>query len=80
MKHFTFYRESNKFDDILNDPTLKKHIYIKLQWYQHLTIGCNDLTESIQGYLMLKFGEDLRSLTDKNYTPIANVDYVPKRH
>lgn len=79
MKHFTFYRENNKFDDILNDLTLKKHIHLKLHWYQHLTIGCVDISDSVQGYLMLKFGDDLRKLTDKDYTPIPNVDYTPIR-
>lgn len=79
MKHFTFYRESNNFDDILNDITLKKHIHLKLYWNQYLTIGCSDITESIEGYLMLKFGDDLRKLTDKDYTPVPNVDYTPVR-
>lgn len=79
MKNFTFYRENNKFDDILNDITLKKHIHLKLRWYQYLTIGCSDITDSIEGYLMLKFGDDLRKLTDSDYTPIPNVDYTPVR-
>ena len=79
MKNFTFYRENNKFDDILNDITLKKHIHLKLHWYQYLIIGCNDITDGIEGYLMLKFGDDLRKLTDKDYTPIPNVDYIPIR-
>lgn len=77
MKHFTFFRESNKFDDILNDTTLKKHIHLKLQWYQYLTIGCEEISDSEVGYLTLKFGDDLRKLTDKDYTPIPNVDYIP---
>lgn len=79
MKHFTFYSETNDFTEILNDPTLKKHIHLKFTWHQHLTIGFNKLSDSIEGYVMLKFGESIRSLTDKDYTPIPGVDYKPVR-
>jgi hypothetical protein len=79
MKYFTFFRESNKFDDILNDAALKKQIHLKLNWYQHLIIGCADITDGEIGYLTLKFGDDLRSITEKDYTPKPNVDYIPIR-
>lgn len=79
MKHYTFYRESDDFNDIINDITLKKKIRLKFRWYQHLTIGFNTIEDSIEGYLMLKFGDDLRSLTEKDYSPIPGVDYVPER-
>lgn len=79
MKHFTFYREFNKFDDILNDPTIKKHASLKLQWYQHLSIGLHDAGDEISGYIVLKYGDEITKLTDKDYTPIPKVDYLPKR-
>lgn len=81
MKHFTFYRESNKFDDILSDPTIKKYTSLKLQWYQHLTIGLlYEAGDEISGYIVLKYGDEITKLTDKDYTPIAGVDYIPKRN
>ena len=79
MKHYTFYRESNKFDDILSDVSLKKHIHLKMSWYQHLLLGFDDLDDSMQGYIMLKYGDEVTKLTDKDYRPIPNVDYKPIR-
>lgn len=80
MNYYVFYRESNKFDDLLNDVNLKKLITLKMSWYQHLVIGFNDLSDDIRGYIILKYGDELTKLTEKDYSPIINVDYVPKRN
>jgi len=79
MKHFTFYRESNNFDDILTDIALKKKIHFKLRWSKHLEIGVNSYTdEGLITYIELKYGESITRLT-KDYSPIPNVDYTPIR-
>lgn len=81
MKYYTFHRESSNFSDILQDTTVKKHIRTKITWLQHLLIGLNsETTDEIFGYIVLKYGEDIVNLTNKDYTPIPDVDYTPKRH
>ena len=77
MKTITFYRENNKFDDILNDNVLKKHFSKKIGWYQHLTIDVHDEDDKgILTYINIKYGESIKELT-KDYSPIMYVDYVP---
>ena len=39
MKYFNFYREDNNFDDILNDPIIKKVLDVKIKFLEHLIIG-----------------------------------------
>ena len=80
-KHYTFKRESNNFDDIIKDPSLKKHIKTKIKWSQHLMIGLSyNVDDSTIGYMVLKYGEDITNPINKDYTPITNVDYIPKRN
>ncbi len=80
MKFYNFYRENNDFTDILSDATVKKKVDTKIQWYQHLIIGIrekdNDKTFS---YITLMYGEDMVTSLSKDFTPVAGVDYMPKR-
>ena len=79
MKYFTFYRESNNFDDILNDVALKKKIHFKIRWTDHLEIGINHYSdEGLITYIELKYGESITRLT-KDYSPVPHVDYIPIR-
>lgn len=81
MKTYTFNRESNNFSDILQDPVLKKAIRTKLFFKNHLIIGLkHDIKDSIISYLMIKYGEDIVSLIEKDYTPKPKVDYIPIRN
>jgi hypothetical protein len=82
MKYFTFYRESNKFDDILKDINLKKHIIEKISWCKHLTIGMVEYStdsEKLFSYITLKYGDEMRTSLTKDYSPIPNIDYIPIR-
>jgi hypothetical protein len=80
MKYFTFYRESNKFADILTDPVLKKLVKTKVTWNRYLIIGIVKYeNESAFSYITLKYGDDMKSDVVTNRSPIPNVDYVPKR-
>jgi len=79
MKYYIFFKEDNKFDDILHDSNIKKLFNFKLRYSQHLILGSEAVPEEIQSYIMLKYGDDLR---DKNTvfidrTPKAFVDYSP---
>jgi hypothetical protein len=78
MKYITFYRENNQFEDIRQDPILKKAIYEQTKWYQHLTLGIKD-DDKIFSYVALKYGDELRTKLTKDFTPIPNIDYTPKR-
>lgn len=78
MKYITFYRENSNFEDILKDPNLKKLIYEKTKWYQHLTVGIKD-DEKIFSYITLKYGDDIRTSLVKDFSPIPNIDYIPKK-
>lgn len=81
MKYYTFKRESNKFDDILKDPVIAKLIKTKISWKYHLMIGLSQKTnDSDLGYIVLKYGEDMFNPVNKDFTPVPNVDYIPKRN
>ena len=79
MKYYTFYRENNNFDDILKDSNIKPIIDTKIRWYQHLLLGVTDKTEGTLSYLTLKYGDEIVQNEYKDFTPIAGVDYVPKK-
>jgi hypothetical protein len=79
MKYYTFQRESNNFDDILNDTTIKKKIYVNISWKGYLMIGLDDHEDKLKSYVILKYGDELRNSLTKNYTPIPNIDYIPRR-
>lgn len=77
MKIYRFKRESNNFDDILNDIELKKFICNKLVWNHNLIIGLKyETKDSVISYMMLKYGEDILDIS-KDYTPIPYKDYTP---
>ena len=80
MKYFTFWRESNKFADILSDPVLKKLIRNKTTWHRYLMIGIEEFeNESTFSYITLKYGDDMKTEVVKDRSPIIGVDYTPKR-
>lgn len=82
MKYITFYRESNKFADILTDAVVKKSIRERVTWYQYLMIGIEDFdrkNEQVISYVTLKYGDDMRNEVVKDRSPVSGVDYMPKR-
>ena len=78
MKHVTFYRNNNDFTDILNDSILKKAVDEKITFKNYLILGITD-DDKIFSYITLKYGESIRTNIVKDYSPIANVDYIPIR-
>lgn len=80
IKYFNFYRESNNFDDILEDKVLSKHIFVNLIWSRGLRIGiATENVESLTSYIVLKYGDEYRSNVSKDYSPKPNIDYLVKR-
>ena len=82
MKYYTFYRESNNFDDILKDPSIKKYISERTTWKSYLKIGLSEYqkdAEKIFCYIALKYSDDMRDDLTKDYSPIPNIDYTPVR-
>ena len=79
MKYYTFYRENNNFDDILNDTIIKKIIDERLRWYQYLIIGMNERHEQSFSYITLKYGDEMKQEVVKDFTPIPGIDYIPRR-
>lgn len=80
MKYFTFHRESNDFSDILNDPNVKANVCTKIQWRNYLLVGFKyDADEGAIGFIVLKYGDEMVNLTNKDYTPKPNIDYKPIR-
>lgn len=81
MKYYTFKKESNDFSDLLSDPSIKNAIKTKISWLKHIMIGFDDSkeTENIFGYLVLKYGDNIVNVIEKDYTPKPNIDYIPKR-
>jgi hypothetical protein len=78
MKQIAFHRESDFFEDILEDPTLKGHIILKIKWQHGLLIQLADSDEQLLSYIQLKYGESIVKLC-KDRTPIPYVDYFPKK-
>ena len=82
MKYYTFERESNNFDDILKDPGIKSSIYTKILWKNHLMIGLDEhgskKIDQLSSYIVLKYGDDIRTSLTKDYAPIIDKDYTPK--
>lgn len=79
MKFFKFYRESDDFEDILKDASIKKSIDLKISWNRHLIIGLRDESEQTQSLITLKYGDDMISDLVKDFTPVPGVDYIPKK-
>ncbi len=81
MKQYTFYRESNDFKDILNDPILKKSIDQVIVWHQHLMLllNDNDKEDQLKSYITLKYGDEMRNDLCRDFSPVPGVDYVPKK-
>lgn len=79
MKTFIFKRESNSFDDILKDNSLKKAIRTKIKWRNHLIIEIEDNNQQLESYINLKFGDSIIDMLSKDYSPIMGVDYAPKK-
>jgi hypothetical protein len=79
MKYYTFYRENNNFDDILNDTIIKKIIDEKIRWFQYLIIGMNDKHEQTFSYITLKYGDEMKQELVKDFSPVPGIDYIPKR-
>lgn len=80
MNIYYFYRDSDNFDDIIKDIVIKNLIRTKIRVKNYLILELIDQSDSkIEGYITIKYGDSFTQLSDKDYTPIPNVDYVPKR-
>lgn len=82
MKYLTFYRENNNFSDILSDPQVKGFCKNKIAWRNHLLLAFSqyqEKTEATIAYLLLKYGDDVVNLVEKDYSPVINKDYIPDR-
>ena len=79
MSYVVLHRESNKFNDVLNDSVIKKSIRMKMKFKNHLILELDD--DKNTSYLMLKYGDDVISMSHiiPDRTPIPNRDYVPER-
>lgn len=78
MKYFKFYRESNKFDDILKDKNIKKYLDEVVTWKNYCMIGIPlHFVDKISSYIILKYGDSICDSLSKDYSPIPNVDYTP---
>jgi hypothetical protein len=81
MKYYTFKRESNKFDDILKDPNLKKLLGTVINWNGYLMVGIDEYAKSFDAtcvYITLKYGDDICPTITKDYAPVMFKDYIPK--
>ena len=78
MKYFTFNREDDNFDDILNDVTLKSLISTKISWTNHLLIGFNDGDDGTSSYITLKYGDDMITDIVPDRSPVMYKEYIPK--
>ena len=82
MKYYTFHRESNDFTDILSDMVLKKYIKEKIKWTRYFIVGFDEVQhdkKNLESYILLKYGDSIQKELVKDYSPIMNKDYTPKK-
>lgn len=77
MKTIYFRRESNNFEDILNDPSVKKKIIHRIKWTDHLLLSYNEKNQELTTYIMLKFGDDVITDLIPDFSPKMFIDYQP---
>lgn len=78
MKLYIFKREDGKFDDMINDPVIKKKFKTMITWKDHFMLGTENPSNEIESYLFLKFGDEL--ITQgliRDFSPVPYVDYQP---
>lgn len=79
MSYTVFYRESNKFNDILSDPVIKKAIRFKMSFTDFLILKLD--SDQNTSYMIIKYGDDVISLSNfiPDRSPIPNKDYIPNK-
>lgn len=80
MKKLLFTRESNKFDDILKDPSVKRKFSYKISWENNLLLCFEDDSDKVEqtiNYLLLKYGDDIKTLDIPDRSPVMHKDYTP---
>jgi hypothetical protein len=78
MKLYIFKRENNKFDDLKNDPVIKKKFKTVITWKGYVMLGAEIPDEEIESYMFLKYGEELVTQgLIKDLSPVPYVDYTP---
>lgn len=79
MTTFIFYREDNKFDDILEDMNVKKHFKQKISFRRYLILMGYHVPDETKSYMMLKYGDEMRTWDHirKDNSPIPYKDYTP---
>lgn len=80
MKFLIFNRESDNFDDILQDVKTHKIRY-KLRFLNHLILGFDHKTEKEQSLFTLKYGDDMIDFGHivPDRSPVMYRDYIPIR-
>lgn len=80
MKKLLFTRESNKFDDILKDPSIRGKFCHKISWVDNLLLCFEDTDKNSQiiNYILLKYGDDIKNLDIPDRSPVMHKDYTPK--
>lgn len=82
MKYYTFFKDNNDFNDILNDVNIKPFVKTKLKWVNHLMLGLtenNDKSQNIFGYIVLRYGDNIVNPITRDFTPKNNIDYIVKK-
>ena len=79
-KILAFHSAQNKWNGLLQDKNVKKHIAIKIEWADHLLLYMNEeLKPEIESYLNLKYSDIMIPVTTiiPDFTPAAHKDYKP---
>jgi len=78
MKFLIFNRESNNFDDILQDIKTNKIGY-KIRFHNHLIVGFENNKDDMQSLFTLKYGDDMINFSHiiPDRSPVMNKDYIP---
>ncbi len=78
MKYITFFRENDDFNDIMSDTVIKKIVKEKTHWTKYLVLGIVE-DDKLLSYITLKYGDNIITKHIKDYSPVPNVDYTPKK-
>lgn len=79
MKYMILRSPFENFDEVLNDPVIKKSIRTKIEYSSHLMLSFND--EKDEAYFLLKYGDKVIPMNQivPDRTPRMDVDYTPDK-
>jgi hypothetical protein len=80
MSYMTFNGDEKILEEIASDATIKPLITTKISWSGFLQLGLSEeLDDQVRSYIMLKYGDHIKTDYLRDFSPVPGVDYSPRR-